>query len=99
MVIDRVKRTEKFERDVKSVKDKVVKEKIKKDKGVNNLIKTLQNKKHELVLDIFGSADVETMEKISNLNWGLIEYLIEFIGWLALSLEYDVVKEIEDCCC
>ena len=32
-----------------------------------------------MVLDIFGSADGETMEKIANLDWGLIEYLIELI--------------------
>jgi predicted transcriptional regulator len=74
------------------------KDEIKSDKGVDKLIDTLESKKQELVKDIFGSANEETMEKISNLDWGLVEYLIEYIGWLALSLEYDIVKEIEDCC-
>ncbi|MBK5113546.1 MAG: hypothetical protein KGD59_11145 [Candidatus Heimdallarchaeota archaeon] len=75
------------------------KDKIKADKGVEKLINTLETKKQDLVKEIFGSANEESMEKISNLDWGLIEYLIEYIGWLALSLEYDIVKEIEDCCC
>ncbi|NHJ31354.1 MAG: hypothetical protein FK732_00685 [Asgard group archaeon] len=75
------------------------KEKIKSDKGVDKLIQTLETKKQELVKDIFGNASEESMEKISNLDWGLIDYLIEYIGWLALSIEYDVIKEIEDCCC
>jgi len=74
------------------------KDKIKTDKGVDRLIDTLESKKYKLVNEIFGNATEETMEKISNLDWGLIEYLIEIIGWLALSLEYDIVKEIDDCC-
>jgi len=74
------------------------KDKMKSDKGVDKLIDTLESKKQELVKDIFGNATEELMEKISNLDWGLIEYLIEYIGWLALSIEFDVVKEIEDCC-
>jgi len=74
-------------------------DKIKSDKGMDNLINTLESRKQDLVRDIFRNANEESMEKISKLDWGLIEYLIEYIGWLALSLEYDIVKEIEDCCC
>lgn len=57
------------------------KDKIKSDKGVDNLINTLESKKQELIKDIFGNANEESMEKISNLDWGLIEYLTEYIGW------------------
>ena len=74
------------------------KDKIKTDKGVDKLINTLETRKFELVHDILGNADEETLCKINELDWGLLDYLIEFIGWLALSLEYDVVNEIEDCC-
>jgi len=74
------------------------KDKMKSDKGVEKLINTLETRKFELILDIFGNANEESLEKINKLNWGLIDYLIEYIGWLALSLEYDVVNEIEDCC-
>lgn len=74
------------------------KEKIKTEKGVDNLITTLESKKSKLVHDILGSANEETMEKIAKLDWGLLDYLMEYIGWLALSIEFDVVKEIDDCC-
>ncbi len=74
------------------------KDKMKSDKGVEKLINTLETRKFELILDIFGNANEESLEKINKLNWGLIDYLIEYIGWLALSLEHDVVNEIEDCC-
>ncbi len=74
------------------------KDEIKTEKGVDNLINILESKKSKLVHDILGSANEETMEKISKLDWGLLDYLMEYIGWLALSIEFDVVKEIEDCC-
>ncbi len=73
-------------------------DKIKSDKGIDDLINTLETRKQELVRDIFRNANEESMDKISKLDWGLVEYLIEYIGWLALSLEYDVEKEIENCC-
>lgn len=75
------------------------KDKIKSDKGVDKLINTLESKKFELVNDILGNADEETLGKVNKLDWGLLDYLIEYIGWLALSLDYNVVEEIEDCCC
>ncbi|NPE09058.1 MAG: hypothetical protein GNW80_12310 [Asgard group archaeon] len=75
------------------------KDKLKTDKGVDKLISTLESRKFQLINEIFGNANEETMEKISNLDWGLIDYLIDYIGWLALSLEFDIAKEIEDCCC
>lgn len=74
------------------------KDELKTEKGVDNLINILESKKSKLVHDILGSANEETMEKISKLDWGLLDYLMEYIGWLALSIEFDVVKEIEDCC-
>ena len=75
------------------------KDKIETDKGVDKLINTLETRKFELVNDILGNADEETLCKVNSLDWGLLDYLIEYIGWLALSLEYDVVKEIQNCCC
>lgn len=75
------------------------KDKMKSDKGVDKLINTLETKKFELVHDILGNADEETLGKVNKLDWGLLDYLMEYIGWLALSLEYDIVNEIENCCC
>jgi len=74
------------------------KDKMKSDKGVDKLINTLETKKFELVNDVLGNADEETLGKVNKLDWGLLDYLMEYIGWLALSIEFDVVKEIEDCC-
>ncbi len=74
------------------------KDKMKSDKGIDKLINTLETRKFELVNDILGNADEETLGKVNKLDWGLLDYLIEYIGWLALSLEYDVVDEIENCC-
>jgi len=74
------------------------KDKMKSDKGVDKLINTLETKKFELVNDVLGNADEETLGKVNKLDWGLLDYLMEYIGWLALSIEFDVGKEIEDCC-
>jgi hypothetical protein len=74
------------------------KENIKSDEGVGKLVDSLETKRFNLIRDIFGNANEETMEKIASLDWGLIDYLVDIIGWLALSIEFDVVKEIEECC-
>ncbi|MGC9779787.1 MAG: ArsR family transcriptional regulator [Candidatus Heimdallarchaeota archaeon] len=66
--------------------------------AVGELINKLTIENNRLIIDIFENANKKTLEKLGKLNWDLIDSLIEYVGWLALVLDTDIVKEIEECC-
>jgi hypothetical protein len=72
-------------------------DKITSSDGIMNLLHRFDDKKHELIEELFDKADDETLQKQADLDWGLVEYMIEYIGWLALLLEIDVEKEFDVC--
>lgn len=66
--------------------------------NIIDLITELDLKKNKIIVEMFEKANQETLDNISQLDWGLIDYLIQYMGWLALSLEMDIAKELEECC-
>ncbi len=73
-------------------------EKITTVEGVKTLLNKFDVKKDKLLVDLLENADEEVFQKESELDWGLVQYLLEYVGWLALLLEGNIDKEIEDCC-
>ncbi|HUU78510.1 MAG TPA: winged helix-turn-helix domain-containing protein [candidate division Zixibacteria bacterium] len=66
--------------------------------GVVKLLTSFDSSKDELVTKLFENADADFFTLESELDWSLSQYLIEYVGWLALILEVDVEKEIKECC-
>jgi len=55
----------------------------------------LDKEKDKLAIQLFENADEETLEKIANLDWQGINYVLQFVGWFALIAEQDVKADIE----
>ncbi len=66
--------------------------------AIGELIKKLTIENNRLTIDIFENADKKTLKKLGKLDWDLIDSLIEYVGWVAVVLDTDIVKEIEKCC-
>ena len=55
----------------------------------------LDRKIDNLVIQMFESADEETLDKIADLDWSGINHVMQFSGWLALSTKKDLKTELE----
>jgi hypothetical protein len=73
-------------------------DKIKSKEGIHNLLLKFDEEKERLLVEVLENANEKTLEKISQVDWKLIDYLVEYTGWLALVLELNIEEEIEKCC-
>ncbi|NHJ49775.1 MAG: hypothetical protein FK733_18430 [Asgard group archaeon] len=73
-------------------------DKITSKEGIHNLLIKFDEEKEKFLLEVLDNANEETLKKLSKVDWKLIDYVIEYTGWLALVLELDIQKEIEKCC-
>jgi hypothetical protein len=73
-------------------------ERITSTKGIKNLLNNFDETKEKLTIELLENANKENLKKVSELNWDLIGYMLEYASWLALILELDVNEEIEKCC-
>jgi len=53
--------------------------------------------KHSLFIELLEHADLEALEQFAELDWKGITMVKEFVGWIALSLKYDVRDVIKGC--
>ncbi|HUT80332.1 MAG TPA: hypothetical protein VMZ29_03940 [Candidatus Bathyarchaeia archaeon] len=92
------KQTQLFNEIVKELLSVKFKDRINSSEALGELISMLDKEKYKLTVELFENANKETLEKVGILEWDLIENLIEYIGWLALSLNLNVLEEIQKCC-
>ena len=71
---------------------------LSSSENIIDLITELDLKKNKIIVEMFEQADPATLDNVNRLDWDLIDYLIQYMGWLALSMEMNIAKEIEDCC-
>ena len=87
-----------FDEIIKRILEQKFPDEINSTEGIRELITKLDVEKNRLVVELFQNASTETLQLFSQLDWCLMEDLIEYVGWLALSLNLDLHKEIKKCC-
>jgi len=87
-----------FDEIIKRILEQKFPDEINSTEGIRELITKLDVEKNRLVVELFQNASKETLQLFSQLDWCLMEDLIEYVGWLALSLNLDLHKEIKKCC-
>jgi len=55
----------------------------------------LDKERDELVVNLFENATEETLEKVAQLDYLGISFLLQYIGWLAIIPEQDIAKDLE----
>ena len=61
-----------------------------------NFATKLDKQKDELVIKLFENANEKTLEKIADLNYSDVNFVLQFVGWLATSTKMDLEKELFD---
>jgi hypothetical protein len=56
----------------------------------------LDKEKDKLAIKLFESADEETLEKVANLDWEGINYVLQFVGWFAIASQVDVKAKLKE---
>ena len=73
-------------------------EKITSPEGIMKLLRKFDQNKNELIVDLLENSSDTIFQQEAELDWDLVEYFLEYIGWIGLMLEYNVEEEIEKCC-
>ena len=73
-------------------------DKVTSSDGIKKLLTNFDEQKEKLLVDMLENANKSTLKKVSEVDWSLINYMIEYGSWLALLLEFDIEKEIKKCC-
>ncbi|NPE08573.1 MAG: hypothetical protein GNW80_09865 [Asgard group archaeon] len=55
----------------------------------------LDKDRDELVVNLFENAKDETLEKVAQLDYQGINFLLQYIGWLAIIPEQDIARDLE----
>ena len=55
----------------------------------------LDKERDQLVVNLFENATEETLEKVAQLDFHGINFLLQYIGWLAILPEQDIAKDLE----
>ena len=55
----------------------------------------LDKERDQLVVNLFENATEETLEKVAQLDFQGINFLLQYIGWLAILPEQDIAKDLE----
>ncbi|NHJ86521.1 MAG: hypothetical protein FK734_13735 [Asgard group archaeon] len=55
----------------------------------------LDRQKDQLAIDLFETADEETLDKISALDWDGINYVLQFVSWFGLISQRDVKADLD----
>lgn len=66
-------------------------------KKFSKVVNEFDRIKDEMVINLFKKADEETLDKIAALDWGGINHILQFVGWLALSTKKDIGADIRSC--
>ncbi len=58
----------------------------------------LNAERNKVFIDLISNADSETLEEFTVLDMKKINFVKEFVSWLAISLNIDIPDEINQCC-
>ncbi|NHJ38999.1 MAG: hypothetical protein FK731_03130 [Asgard group archaeon] len=61
------------------------------------LLFKLDRERDELLVKLFNNADDETIRKINDLDWKMLEIFLNYSSWIAISTKIDIKKELENC--
>jgi hypothetical protein len=50
-----------------------------------------------LLVELFNNADDETIKKINDLDWKMLEIFLNYASWIAISTKVNIKKELEKC--
>lgn len=56
----------------------------------------LDRERDELLVELFNSADDETIKKINDLDWKMLEIFLNYASWIGISTKMDIKKELEN---
>jgi hypothetical protein len=56
----------------------------------------LDEEKDQLVIDLFENASDETLERVAQLDYAGVNFLLQFLSWLAIIPKRDITKELEE---
>ncbi|NHK30714.1 MAG: hypothetical protein FK730_05140 [Asgard group archaeon] len=57
----------------------------------------LDRDRDNLIIELFNNADEETIKKISDLDWKMLEIFLNYASWIAISTKMNIKKELEKC--
>ena len=61
----------------------------------HDLAQKINDLRRALTIELFENASEEALELITDLDWKGINYLFEYVGWIAVSQKIDLNKELE----
>ncbi|MHA1306417.1 MAG: hypothetical protein ACTSO7_03280 [Candidatus Heimdallarchaeota archaeon] len=56
----------------------------------------LDKEKDKIAIELFENADEETLEKVANLDWQGINYVLQFVGWFAIVSKENVKSKLKE---
>jgi hypothetical protein len=56
----------------------------------------LDKEKDKIAIDLFENADEEILEKVANLDWEGINYVLQFVGWFAIISQQDIKSKLNE---
>ncbi|HUT80319.1 MAG TPA: ArsR family transcriptional regulator [Candidatus Bathyarchaeia archaeon] len=66
-------------------------------KCFTKVLNTFDIMKDQQFLSLINEADSETINLYNSLNWEQINRLMEFVGWIALSMQIDIREAVNKC--
>jgi hypothetical protein len=67
-----------------------------KEKDFVKFANELDETRDQLLIDIFENASDETLEKVAQLDYNGINFLLQVVGWLALIPKRNLAKELDN---
>lgn len=91
-------KTEKLFELIYAVLNRKYPKKINSPEGIQKLIRKFDQDRNELIVNLLENSTDTIFQQEAELDWDLVEYFLEYIGWIGFMLEYNVEVEIEKCC-
>lgn len=63
----------------------------------NQFAKQIQKERKELIIDLFQNAGDEVYRKITDFDWDSMNFVMEFVGWVALSQKMNFREKLNEC--
>jgi len=92
------KKTKKMFELIYAVLSRKYPDKITSPEGIMNLLYKFDKNKNDLIVDLLENSTETIFQQEAELDWDLVEFFLEYVGWLGLMLEYNVEDEIDKCC-
>ncbi|MBK5113532.1 MAG: hypothetical protein KGD59_11215 [Candidatus Heimdallarchaeota archaeon] len=66
------------------------------EKAFTKFANKLDEEKDQLVIDLFENASEETLEKVAQLDYAGVNFLLQFVAWLAIIPQRDIAKDLKE---